>query len=254
MAIVRESRGAVSDDRSTSSELDLYVALYKCVVHQTVQFDQTNSHFQQWKVAHDERSYLHDLSHQKDISPADTFTVLEQDTTLKLGYNSAVLILERWELAQKPIPAPSATTPEDAVLAGIAIRFVVSRAIAVLEALGTLTATAHGTTPMYDILLGTYAGVTLVQFADMLIDPGEAAGLMRMVDQQRKSRMRSREPVLTWATNMMEKKALDLEAVGPRRPAAHFDCEWLESEDRASFEWVPLIVRDGIDTDAATGD
>jgi hypothetical protein len=60
---------------------------------------------------------------------------------------------------------------------------------------------------MYDNLLGTYAGVTLVQFADMLIDLREAAGLMRSVDQQRKSRLRSREPVLTWATNMMEKTA-----------------------------------------------
>jgi hypothetical protein len=176
-------------------------------------------------------------------------TVLEQDATLKLGFISAVLILERWELAQKPIPAPSTTTPEEAIHAGIAIRFVVSRATGVLNALKTVTATAHGTTPMYDNLLGTYAGVTLVQFAEMLIDLREAAGLMRAVDQQRNSRMRSREPVLTWATNMMEKKALDLEAAGPRRDAAHFDCEWLESEDRASFQWVPLVVRDGIDMD-----
>jgi hypothetical protein len=161
--------------------------------------------------------------------------------------------MERWELAQQPVvAAPSATTPEEAVLARIAIQFVVSRAIAVLEALRTLTAGAHDTTPMYDNLLGTYAGVTLVQFADILIDLREAAGLMRVVDRQRKSRMRSREPVLTWATNMMEKKALDMEAAGPRDLESGMECEWLESEDRASFQWVPLTVWDGVHTNAAS--
>jgi hypothetical protein len=150
------------------------------------------------------------------------------------------------------VAASTATTPEETVLAAIAIQFVVSRAIAVLEALQTLTAGAHGTPPMYDTLLGTYAGVTLVQFADTLIDLRKAAKLMRTVDRQRKSRLKSREPVLTWATDMMEKKALDLEAAGPRDLEAGWDCEWLESGDRASFQWVPLVVWGGVDTNAAS--
>jgi hypothetical protein len=57
-AAVRESQETSRDERSTVIELDLYVALYKCVVQQTVQFDETNAHFQQWKAAHDERLYL----------------------------------------------------------------------------------------------------------------------------------------------------------------------------------------------------
>jgi hypothetical protein len=94
--------------------------------------------------------------------------------------------------------------------------------------------------------------VTLVQFADTLIDLRKAADLMRTVDRQRNSRLKSREPVLTWATDMMEKKALDLEAAGPRDLEAGWDCEWLESGDRASFQWVPLVVWGRVDTNAAS--
>jgi hypothetical protein len=250
--IVRESEQASSDERSVAIELELYAALYKCVVQRTVQLEQTRIQFQQWKVSHDE--CLHSPHLVNGEFPADpSCPVLKRDTTLNLGYFSAVLILERWELAQQPVVAAStATTPEETVLAAIAIQYVVSRAIAVLEALQALTAGAHGTTPMYDTLLGTYAGVTLVQFADTLIDLRKAAELMRTVDRQRKSRLKSREPVLTWATDMMEKKALDLIAAGPRDLEAGWDREWLESGDRASFQWVPLVVWGGVDTNAAS--
>jgi hypothetical protein len=56
-AIVRESQQASSDERSVAIELELYAALYKCVVQQTVQFEQTRTQFQRWKVSHDERPY-----------------------------------------------------------------------------------------------------------------------------------------------------------------------------------------------------
>jgi hypothetical protein len=100
---------------------------------------------------------------------------------------------------------------------------------------------------MYDSLLGTYAGVTLVQFADLLINVREAAELMQRVDRQRKSRLRSREPVLTWAINMMQKKAIDLDAAGPRQVETSVEDVWSEPQDRVV--WVPLGVLESAATD-----
>lgn len=207
-AIVLESQETSRDDKSTAIELDLYVHLYKCVVQTVVQIDQTKTRCQDWKVRHDDRSYCS----LPGRHPQLTFTVLRGDVRLKLGYSSAMLILERWDLAQMPA-GDSATSHQEAdyiiSLANGKMRSVANRAIEVLSALQILTA-ACGTTPMYDNLLGTYAGVTLAQFADVLTDIRGAADLMRQVDQQRKSRLRSREPVLTWANSMMQRKSLDL--------------------------------------------
>jgi hypothetical protein len=100
---------------------------------------------------------------------------------------------------------------------------------------------------MYDSLLGTYAGVTLVQFADLLINVREAAELMQRVDRQRKSRLRSREPVLTWAINMMQKKAIDLDAAGPGQVETSVEDVWSEPQDRVV--WVPLGVLESAATD-----
>jgi hypothetical protein len=164
-----------------------------------------------------------------------------------------MLILERWDLSQIPVANP-ATSPEKAAFISsftiFNMRLVACRAIEVLTALKTRTA-AHGTiTPMYDNLLGTYAGVTLAQFADVLADVREVAELMQQVDRQRNSRMRSREPVLTWATNMMQKKSLDVEAAGPRHAEASLD-QWAESQGRSTL-WVPAGVVDWVDANAET--
>jgi hypothetical protein len=160
-----------------------------------------------------------------------------------------MLILERWDLSQIPVATPD-TNPEKSAFISSFANFttghVVSRAIEVLSALGALTA-AHGTTPMYDSLLGTYAGVTLVQFADLLINVREAAELMQRVDRQRKSRLRSREPVLTWAINMMQKKAIDLDAAGPGQVETSVEDVWSEPQDRVV--WVPLGVLESAATD-----
>ena len=182
-----------------------------------------------------------------------TRAVLQQDTTLRLGHASAMLILERWDLS-RILAATPATGPEKAAFISsftvFSARLVASRAMEVLTALKTLTA-AHGTiTPMYDTLLGTYAGVTLAQFADLLGNVCEAVKLMQQVDRQRNSRMRSREPVLTWATNMMEKKSLDVEAAGPRHTEASLD-QWAVSQGRSTL-WVPTGVVDWVDANAQT--
>lgn len=57
IAIVRDSREASRDDRSTAIELDLYVALYRGVVQKVVHIDQTKAHCQKWKTTHGGRSY-----------------------------------------------------------------------------------------------------------------------------------------------------------------------------------------------------
>jgi hypothetical protein len=164
-----------------------------------------------------------------------------------------MLILERWNLS-RILAATPATSPEKAAFISsftvFSARLVASRAMEVLTALKTLTA-AYGTiTPMYDTLLGTYAGVTLAQFADLLGNVCEVVELMQQVDRQRNSRMRSREPVLTWATNMMEKKSLDVEAAGPRHTEASLD-QWAVSQGRSTL-WVPTGVVDWVDANAQT--
>jgi hypothetical protein len=176
-----------------------------------------------------------------DISQL-TFKVLRQDATLKLGHASAMLILERWNLARIPMATPATSTQKSAftaAFAGFEMRLAAIGAMEVLSALRALTA-AHGTTPIYDSLLGTYAGVTLVQFADLLTNVHEVAELMQKVDQERNSRLRSREPVLTWATNMMQKKALDLDTAGPGQSETSVEDLWSEPQDRVV--WVPLGV------------
>jgi hypothetical protein len=57
MAIVRDSREASRDDRSTAIELDLYEALYKGVVQLVVHIDETKAHLQRWEAEHGECSY-----------------------------------------------------------------------------------------------------------------------------------------------------------------------------------------------------
>lgn len=248
-AVVLESQGTSRDDKSTAMELSLYVHLYKCVVQRVVQIDQTKIHCQDWNARHDERSYCFLPARHTQL----TFTVLRLDVRLTLGYTSAMLILERWDLAQIP-DATHETSHNDAdyiaSVANATMRSVANRAMEVLSALRILTA-AYGTTPMYDNLLGTYAGVTLVQFADVLTDVRGVADLMRQVDQQRKSRLRSREPVLTWATSMMQKKALDLNCANSETLETGAEMDWSQAaqpQDRPSFQWVPLGVLDSMIT------
>jgi hypothetical protein len=97
----------------------------------------------------------------------------------------------------------------------------------------------YGTIPTYDILLGSYAGVTLVQFADFLPDIRSVAELMLWVDQQRRSPW-NRGQVLTWASNMMQKKLLDLNAGG--QESRELDAV----QGDTLFQWMPLGVLDTV--------
>jgi len=184
-------------------------------------------------------------------NPQLTHTVLRLDARLTLGYTSAILILQRWDLAQIPVTAPLTSHDEaDYMASGTSaiMQSIASRAMAVLSNLRILT-DAYGTNPMYENLLGTYAGVTLVQFADVLTDIRGVADLMQQVDQQRENRLRSREPVLTWATNMMHKKALDLEGADSDHLRAGTEIDWSQLQDHVTFQWVPLGLLDGITND-----
>lgn len=112
---------------------------------------------------------------------------------------------------------------------------IIDSALTVLSNVGNMTS-ALGTIPTYDILLGAYAGVTLVQFADFLPDIREVSGLMLRVDQQRRS-SGSRDQVLTWASNMMQKKLLDLDSDEPGRVQA-------DVGQGDTLQWMPLGVLD----------
>lgn len=175
-----------------------------------------------------------------------TSTVLQLDAALKLGYTSAMLILERWELAQMPPEAlyrsdeenPSSTSKAD-----ILTQSIINCALTVLSTVGSLT-TAFGTIPTYDILLGAYAGVTLVQLADFLPDIRSASELMLQVEQQRRN-SRCRDQVLHWASNMMQKKLLDLGSGSP----GNVQLDAGQAND--FFQWMPLGVLDAVGSDSA---
>lgn len=158
---------------------------------------------------------------------------------LRFGYISALLVLERWELAQmtvEPTTGCDETSSSSASDVDVLTQSIIDSALTVLSDVGIMTST-FGTIPTYDILLGAYAGVTLVQFADSLSDLRGASEVMLRVDQQRRT-SRSRDQVLTWASNMMQKKLLDLDSEGSGD--FHQDIG----------QWLPLGVIDTVGNNA----
>lgn len=115
-------------------------------------------------------------------------------------------------------------------------------ALTVLSDVSSMTTTL-GTLPTYDILLCAYAGVTLVQFADILPDMRGVLELMLRVDQQRRS-LRCRDQVFTWASNMMQKKLLDQD----EGDLEHFQPH--AGQGDTCFQWMPLGVLDAFESSA----
>ncbi|GAB7328536.1 hypothetical protein MBLNU13_g00491t3 [Cladosporium sp. NU13] len=175
-----------------------------------------------------------------------TSLVLQRDSTLASGYVSAMLILERWELAQMP-PEALARSEEDTTAspstAEILTQSIIDSATTVLSNVGSMTSN-YGTVPTYDILLGAYASVTLVQLADFLPDIRVVAELMLRVEQQRRS-VWDRGQVLTWASNMMQKKLLDVDG-GVGQGGLGEDA----GQGDTFFQWMPLGVLDTVGSDA----
>jgi hypothetical protein len=167
--------------------------------------------------------------------------VLQRDATLMLGYTSAMLVLERWDLAQMP-PETHARRDEESSSStsevDVLTQSIINCALTVLESVGNMSST-FGTIPTYDILLGAYAGVTLVQLADSLPDIRGVSELMMRVDQQRRS-PGCRDQVLTWASNMMQKKVLDLDNGDLGHP------EQDVAQGDMVFQWMPLGVLDAV--------
>ena len=164
---------------------------------------------------------------------------------LRFGYTSALLVLERWELAQmaaEPTARCDTGTSSSASDVDVLIQSIIDSSFAVLSDVGSMTST-FGTIPTYDILLGAYAGVTLVQFADSLPDIRKVSELMQRVDQKRRS-SGSRDQVLTWASNMMQKKLLDLDNDGPQGIRRDFG----QSD---TIQWMPLGIVDTVGIDAS---
>ena len=174
-----------------------------------------------------------------------TYVVLRRDATLTFGYISAMLILERWELAQMP-PESLVRSEQDTTsspsAADVLTQSIIDSASTVLSNVGSMTST-YGTVPTYDILLGAYAGVTLVQFADFLPDIRSVSELMLRVEQQRTT-VWNRGQVLTWASGMMQKKLLDMNGAGSG------DLELDAGQGDTFIQWLPLGVLDTIGSDA----
>ena len=175
-----------------------------------------------------------------------TSVVLQRDAMLTFGYISALLILERWELAQMP-PESVARDEEDTTsspsVAEVLTQSIIESASTVLSNVGSMTST-YGTVPTYDILLGAYAGVTLVQFADYLSDIRGASELMLRVEQQRAT-VWNKGQVLTWASGMMQKKLLDVNGGGSE------DMEVDVGQTDTFIQWMPLGVLDTVGGDAS---
>jgi hypothetical protein len=156
-----------------------------------------------------------------------------------------MLILERWELAQMP-PESLARTAEDTTsspsIAELLTQSIIDSASTVLSNIGSMTST-YGTIPTYDILLGAYAGVTLVQFADFLPDIRGVSELMLRVEQQRTT-VWNKGQVLTWASGMMQKKLLDTSGGGSG------DLEMDAGQGDTFIQWMPLGVLDTVGSDA----
>lgn len=55
--IVQEGQRCSSDDKATAVELELYAALYQCVVQHGLQVGQTKAQFHNWKAKYEDRSY-----------------------------------------------------------------------------------------------------------------------------------------------------------------------------------------------------
>jgi hypothetical protein len=173
---------------------------------------------------------------------------LQRDATLMLGYTSAMLILERWELAQIPAETLARSDEESSSSASdadVLTQSIITCALAVLSDVGNMSST-FGTLPTFDILLCAYAGVTLVQFADSLSDIRGVSELMLRVDQQRSS-PGCRDRVLTWASNMMQKKLIDLDSGGAGD--SHPD----GGQEDTFFQWMPLGVLDAVGNNATFG-
>lgn len=173
--------------------------------------------------------------------------VLQRDPTLTFGYISAMLILERWELAQMP-PESVARNEEDttsppSTTAELLTQSIIDSASTVLSNVGSMTST-YGTVPTYDILLGAYAGVTLVQFADFLPDIRGVSELMARVEQQRTT-VWSKGQVLTWASGMMQKKLLDVKGGGEGDLEGGGDV----GQGETFVQWMPLGVLDTVGGD-----
>jgi hypothetical protein len=181
--IIEESQGYSSDNKAVAIELELHADLYRCVVQQALHIGSTKARFHAWKVKHTDRQYT-------AISELSLISIeLQRDATLMLGYTSAMLILERWELAQIPAETLARSDEESSSSASdadVLTQSIITCALAVLSDVGNMSST-FGTLPTFDILLCAYAGVTLVQFADSLSDIRGVSELMLRVDQQRSS-------------------------------------------------------------------
>lgn len=168
-----------------------------------------------------------------------TFTAaLQTDTSLRFGCSSAMLVLERWDLAQTQAPFLTGRHNNGLSLlreANVLTQSVVKHALTVLSEFGDMVSSV-GIAAAYDLLLGSYAGVTLVEFADYLLDIEETLNLMQRVDQQR-GHLQATGPVLTWAMNMMLKKSLD-----QGKNSADYETQGTSQQGTSlSHHWVPPV-------------
>uniref|UniRef100_A0A8H7K6H7 Transcriptional activator of proteases prtT n=1 Tax=Bionectria ochroleuca TaxID=29856 RepID=A0A8H7K6H7_BIOOC len=192
ITIVNQSPRSTQSDRSVASELQLYSLLYKAIIQKALPEAEIRNHIEQW--------------HKNNDS--------ESDLSLDMGFSAVMLVLERWQLAQRhqetdksaPTQQGEATITYRHCNEGL-INSMLRHCTLVLEGMGKYAA-AIGPTTTYDLLLGAYAAVTLVEYSDYLSDVKQVFDLMQTVSDQWPSFM-SLEPVFDWAKSMMSKRVAE---------------------------------------------
>ncbi|CAH0020623.1 unnamed protein product, partial [Clonostachys rhizophaga] len=190
---VNQSPRSTQSDRSVASELQLHFLLYKAIIQKVLPEEEVRSHIEQWHNINDS----------------------ESDLSLEMGFSAVMLVLERWQLAQRhqetdksaPTKQGEATITYRHCNEGL-ISSMLRHCTLVLEGMGKYAASI-GPITTYDLLLGAYAAVTLVEYSDYLSDVKKVFDLMQTVSDQWPSFM-SPEPVFDWAKSMMSKRVADI--------------------------------------------
>ncbi|EWZ81175.1 hypothetical protein FOWG_14748 [Fusarium oxysporum f. sp. lycopersici MN25] len=174
-------------DKEIVAELELFILLYRGILEEHISAEQLQSNLSQWHTANTK------------------LLNLDESLELKFAISTFSLLTHRWELSQLR-QADIENARENAVY-DQQIEPILKHSHQIIRISREMTRQKR-VIHTFDFLMGAYAHVTLVEFADHLEDIDKTFRLMQEVQNLRKDTYVV-EPVSIWAMNMMRKRLLD---------------------------------------------
>ncbi|ENH74383.1 Transcriptional activator of proteases prtT [Fusarium oxysporum f. sp. cubense race 1] len=185
--VVKHADGFNELDKEIVAELELFILLYRGIVEEHISAEQLQSNLSQWHTANTK------------------LLNLDESLELKFAISTFSLLTHRWELSR--LRQADIENARENAMYDQHIEPILKYSHQIIRISREMTGQKR-VIHTFDFLMGAYAHVTLVEFADHLEDIDKTFRLMEEVQNLRKDTYVV-EPVSIWAMNMMRKRLLD---------------------------------------------